>query len=108
MINQRVCGHRIFDDECGKEFPEGYIFKETEVYLEESAGLHIDVGPGIVICKVNWLYYLNYEDITRISSTCHYYVQGTSLGQTALSYGWCDGIPSIIPSFSFSRERLHV
>ena len=33
--------------------------------------LDIDGVPEVVIWKVNWLYYLNYEAITHISSTCH-------------------------------------
>ena len=56
--------------------------------------------PDVFIWMVNWLYYLNYEDIPRSSSTCHWYVQVTSLGQTVSSYGWCNIIPRFVPFFS--------
>ena len=33
--------------------------------------IYIDVVPDVVIRKVNWLHYLNYEVVPRTSSTCH-------------------------------------
>ena len=70
--------------------------------------MYIYVVPDVVIWTVNWLYYLNDEVITRNSSTCHYSVQGTYLGQTVSSYGWCNEIPRVVPVFSSFSERIRV
>ena len=54
---------------------------------------------------VNWLHYLNYEVITRSSSTCHWILQVMSLGQTVSSHGWCHSILCVAPVFFFLLVR---
>ena len=68
----------------------------------------VDVVSVAVIWMVNLLKYLNYEAITCSSSTCHLFVQGASSGQTVSSYGWCNGIPSVVPVFSLFVERHYI
>ena len=70
--------------------------------------MYIDAVPDVVIWTVNWLYYLNCEDITCSSSTCYYSLHGTSLGQTVSSYGWCNGFPCVVPVSSLFSERIRV
>ena len=54
---------------------------EDTPLTELTAAVHvrrtIDVVPDLVIWTVNWLHYLNYEDIPCSSSTIHSFVQGT-------------------------------
>ena len=67
--------------------------------------MYIDVVLDEVIWMVNWLHYLNYEPISRTSSTCYLVRTSSNLGQTVTSYGWCNGIPRVVPSFrSFSEQ----
>ena len=69
-----------------------------------SKGLLIDVVPYKVIWAVNWLHYLNYEPTTCTSSTRHLVRTRNVLGQTVSSYGWCNGIPRVVPLFRFFSE----
>ena len=66
----------------------------------------IDVVPDKVIWTVNLLYYLNYEPIARTSSTRHLVRIRNVLGQTVSSYGWCNGIPHVVPLFRLSSEQF--
>ena len=66
--------------------------------------MYIDVVPDEVICTVNWLHYLNYEPIARTSSTCYLFRTRNNLGQTVTSYGWCNGIPRVVPLFRSVSE----
>ena len=71
----------------------------------------IDVDSDILIWMINKLHYSNYEAIPCSSITCHYSVQGASLGQTVSSYGWCNGIPHVVPVFSLFQRistRLNI
>ena len=49
----------------------------------------IDVVPDEFTWTVNWLHYLNYEAVTCISSTHHYFVLGTSLERIKRLYIKC-------------------
>ena len=67
--------------------------------------MYIDVVPDEVICTVNWLHYLNYEPIACTSSTCYLVRTRNDFGQNITSYGWCNGIPRVVPLFrSFSEQ----
>ena len=66
----------------------------------------IDVVPDEVIWTVNWLHYLNYEPIARNSSTCYLVHTRNDLGQTVTSYGWCNGIPRVVPFFRSFLEQF--
>ena len=71
--------------------------------------MYFDVVPDEVIWTVNWLNYLNYEPIARTSSTCYLVCTRNDLGQTVSSYGWCNGIPRVVPLFrSFSEQFVSV
>ena len=70
--------------------------------------MYLGVVPDVVIWMVNWLHYLNYEAITRSSSTCNYYIQETFLVHTISYHGLCNGIPHIVPVFSPLSERILV
>ena len=59
-----------------------------------------------VIWTVNRLNYLNYEPIARTSSTRHLVRTRNVLGQTVSSYGWCNGIPRVVPLFRYLSERF--
>ena len=71
-------------------------------------GHTIDVVPDIFIWTFNWFHYLNYEFIPGSSSTCHQYVQVTSLGHIVSSYRWCNVITRVVPVFSSFPERICV
>ena len=43
----------------------------SDVFLLSIQEIYIDVVPDVVIQKVNWLHYLNYEVVPRTSSTSH-------------------------------------
>ena len=66
----------------------------------------IDVVPDKAIWTVNWLHYLNYEAISRTSSNCYLVCTRNDLGQTVTSYGWCNGIPRVIPFFRLFSEKF--
>ena len=66
----------------------------------------IDVVPDEVIWTVNWLHYLNYELIASTSSTCYLVRTRNNLVQTVTSYGWCNGIPCVVPFFRSFSERF--
>ena len=68
--------------------------------------LNIDVVPDEVIWTVNWLHYLNYNHIARNSSNRHIVRTRNKLGQTVSSYGWCNGIPRVVPLFRSFSERF--
>ena len=68
----------------------------------------IDVVPDEVIWTVKWLHYLNCEPIARTSSNRHLVCTRNVLGQTVSSYGWCNGIPRVIPLFRLFSERIRV
>ena len=67
---------------------------------------YMDVVPDEVIWTVNWLHYLNYEPIAPTSSTRHLFCTRNDLGQTVSSYGWCNGIPRVVPLFRSFSERI--
>ena len=68
--------------------------------------MYIDVVLDEVIWTVNWLHYLNYELIARTSSTRHLVCTRNVLGKTVYSYGWCNGIPRVVPLFRFFSETF--
>ena len=85
-----------------------FLKKDPDIVPKEA----IDVVPDEVIWTVNWLHYLNYEPIARNSSTRHLVCTRNNLGQTISSYGWCNGIPCVVPFFrsfseQFSSNRLY-
>ena len=70
--------------------------------------MYIDLVPDEVIWTVNWLHYLNYEPIARTSSTSYLVRTRKDLGQTVTSYGWCNGIPRVVPILRLFSERICV
>ena len=66
--------------------------------------MYIYVVPDEVIWTVNWLHYLNYDPIALTSSTYYLVCTRNNLGQTVTSYGWCNGIPRVVPFFRFSQN----
>ena len=67
--------------------------------------MYIDLVPDEVIWTVNWLHYLNYEPISRSSSTCYLVCTGNNLGQTVTSYGWWNSIPRFFLSVDRSQNN---
>ena len=50
---------------------ESVFISQMSGYIKSRTRLkYIHVVPYVFIWKVNWLYYLNYEAISYISSTC--------------------------------------
>ena len=79
-------------------------------YIDNLPGF-IDVVHYEVIWTINWLHYLNYEPIARTSSTRNLVRTRNVLGRTVSSYGWCYGIPRVVPLFRslsewFMSDRL--
>ena len=68
--------------------------------------MYIDVVLDEFIWTVNWLHYLKYEPIARTSSIYYLVCTTNDLGQTVTSYGWCNGIPRVVPFFWLFSERF--
>ena len=66
----------------------------------------IDLVLYKVIFTANWLHYLNYKPIDCTLSTRHLVRTRNVLGQTVSSYGWCNGIPRVVPLFRYLSERF--
>ena len=67
---------------------------------------HIYVVPDEVIWTVNCLHYLNYEPIAHNSSTYYLVCTRNNLGQTVISYGWCNSIPCVVTFFILFSEKF--
>ena len=90
---------RIINTIISQNYQGGIIVIESKIWVV------IDVAPDEVIWTFNRLYYLNYEPISRTSSTRHLVCTRNVLGQTVSSYGWRNGIPRFVPFFRLFSER---